>query len=519
MRTPANPDRPRLARDLDWSILLLPLAVVLLLCALFVAVPDLSSAAVAAVRGFLGNQMGLFYVLVGLGTLGTSLYIAFSRFGRIRLGADARPAYSSFRWGSMIFTSTMAADILFYSLCEWAMYYTDPYVASKPGELFEWAATYPLFHWGPIPWSFYIVLAAAFGFMIHVRGRNRQKFSEACRPLLGSRVDGFWGHVIDFFAVFALLCGVATTFSVSVPLLAAAAGRVLGIPTGVWLTIALLLVIAAVYTLTVWFGLKGISKLAGMCTSLFMVLLAYVLVGGGQMRVILETGVTALGNLAQNFVGLVTWMDPLRASGDGVNGFVQNWTVFYWAYWMVWCVATPFFIGIISRGRTLKNTVLGGYAWGLAGTFTSFIILGGYGLAKQAEGSIDMAGAIAAGGDVASAILQVFDALPLSTLGLILLSVTMIAFYSTTFDALTHVVAIYSYKRLAPDAEPDKRVHTYWAILLILLPIALIFSESSMANLQSVSIIGAFPIGIILILIAVSFFKDAARYLAEKKEK
>ena len=88
------------------------------------------------------------------------------------------------------------------------------------------ASTYPLFHWGPIPWSFYIILAVSFGFMIHVRRRSKQKYSEACRPLLGKRVDGFWGKVIDLTAVFALLAGTATTFSLATPLLSMAISRV-----------------------------------------------------------------------------------------------------------------------------------------------------------------------------------------------------------------------------------------------------------------------------------------------------
>ena len=114
--------------------------------------------------------------------------------------------------------------------------------------------------------------------------------------------------------------------------------------------------------------------------------------------------------------------------------------------------------------------------------------------------------------------MKIFDTLPLSNLGLILLAVTMIAFYSTTFDALTMVVSSYSYKRLKPDQEPDKRIRAFWSVVFILLPIALIFSENSMNNLQSVSIIAAFPIGIIIVLIVASFFKDASNYLKEKKE-
>ncbi len=497
--------------QLDWVSMLVPLGGILLLSVLFMAYPEATARVLDAIRGFLGNQGGTYYILIGLATLGISLYMAFSKYGRIRLGKVDRPQYTSFQWGTMIFTSTMAADILFYSLCEWALYANEPYVAQMGGAQ-RWASTFPLFHWGPIPWSFYMVLAVAFGFMLHVRGRNKQKFSEACRPLLGDRVDGIWGKVIDLIAVFSLLAGTATTFSLATPLLAAALGQALGFGVTTVVTIVVLLLIAAVYTFTVLFGMKGISKLAGLCTYLFFALLLYVLLLGGQGIYILETGVSALGNLAQNFMGLATWLDPLRSTS-----FPQNWTIFYWAYWMVWCVATPFFIGSISKGRTVRNTVLGGYGWGLAGTFTSFIVLGNYGLGLQMTGQVDTVGTLAATGDIPSAILGVLQTLPLPALAMILLAVTMVGFYATTFDALTMVVSSYSYKRLAPDAEPDKRIRSFWAALFILLPIALIFANNSMARLQSVSIIAAFPVGIVVIIIVMSFFRDARRYLKEEE--
>ncbi len=500
-------EKQNLREQIDWVSTLVPLGFVGVLFVVFILWPEQSRSMLDLIRGKIGDEGGLYYALLGTGILACSLYIALSKYGKIRLGKTEKPEYSSFRWGTMIFTSTMAADILFYSLCEWALYANEPYI-EQLGGVQKWASTYPLFHWGPIAWSFYVILAAAFGFMLHVRGRENQKFSEACRPLLGSRVDGVWGKVIDLIAVFALLAGTATTFSLATPLLAAALGQVTGISAGAGVTIFLLLVIAAVYTLTVWFGMKGVSKLAGFCTWLFFALLAYFLIAGGETGYILETGFSALGNMMQNFIGMSTWMDPLRETS-----FPQNWTIYYWSYWMVWCVATPFFIGSISRGRTVRNVILGGYGWGLAGTYTSFIILGNYGLAQQMNHGIDISGHIAGGGVISDAILMIFDTLPLAKLGLLLLVITMVAFYSTTFDALTMVVSSYSYKKLEVGAEPDKKVRTFWAVMFIILPIALVFAENSLNQLQSVSIIAAFPIGIIIVLIVAGFLKDARKDL------
>ena len=133
----------------------------------------------------------------------------------IRLGKLKKPRYSTFTWGAMIFTSTMAADILYWSLCEWSYYYSETPFAMEGMTLAQkqdWASSYPLFHWGPIPWAFYILPAAAYGYMMHVKKSPRQRMSEACRPILGDRVDGKLGKAIDLFAIIGLLAATATTF-------------------------------------------------------------------------------------------------------------------------------------------------------------------------------------------------------------------------------------------------------------------------------------------------------------------
>ena len=502
---------------IDWITTLIPLIGIVFLTILFIAFPQQSTNTLDILRDFLGNQLGFYYMLLGLGIFICSLYIAFSKYGDIVLGKTDKPKYSNFAWGAMVFTGTMAADILYWSMIEWAHYVNEPYVIDMGVQ--EWASTFPLFHWGPIPWGFYLILSAAFGFMLHVRGRNKQKFSEACRPLLGKRVDGLPGRLIDLTAVFALLAGTATTFSMATPLLTEALNKIFGISTGMTTTIGILLIVAFVYTLTVLFGYEGISKASTLCAYLFFGLLGYFLIFGGEAVYIIETGISSIGNLVQNFIGMSTWMDPLRTSGEGGVGFAQNWTIFYWAYWMVWCVATPFFVGVISEGRTIRSTIMGGYLWGIAGTFTSFIVFGNFGLSQQMKGGLDVAGQLMAGASEAQIIVSIFEQLPFASIGLLLLIITMITFYSTTFDSLTMVISTYSYKRLEVTEETDKRVRVFWAILFIIFPIGLLFSESSLNNLQSVSIIAAFPIGFVVLLIVGSFLKDAKSYLSEGKER
>lgn len=505
-----NETKQSLSRHLDWITIIIPMIIILLLCAAFFLAPEVSKHTLDSIRFFLQEAFGTWYLAIGLGIFLLSLYLAFSRYGTIRLGKqDEKPKYSFFAWGAMMFTSGLAADILFYSLCEWMLYALDPHLKTM-GSIQDWASTYPLFHWGPIPWSFYLVLAVAFGFMLHVRGCSKQKYSEACRPLLGNHTDGFAGRFIDLIAVFALLAGTATTFSLATPLMSQIAADLTGMENSKWITIAILVITCIIYTISVVRGMHGIMKLAASCVYLFLALLAYVLFFGGETRYIIETGFSSLGNLVQNFIGLSTYTDPLRTTS-----FPQNWTIFYWAYWMVWCVASPFFIGSISRGRTVKQTVLGGYIFGLGGTFTSFIILGNYSLGLQMSGKLDILSMYSASGDLYTAITSIIRTLPLAPLVLVLLALTMVAFYATSFDAIALVASSYSYRELPNEEEPQTGIKVFWSILLILLPIALVFSDSSMANLQTVSIIAAFPIAIIIVLIILSFFKDAKKYLGE----
>ncbi len=504
-------DKP-VSKQIDWLITLLPLGLIIFLCIVFFAAPEKSNEILSRIRFFFGDKLGSYYLIIGLGVFLVSIYIAFSKYGAIVLGdKDEKPKYSFFAWGSMMFTCGLAADILFYSFSEWFMYASDKHIAEL-GSIQDWAGVFPLFHWSLIPWGFYLVLAVAFGFMLHVRKRDRQKYSEACRPVLGKHTDTLAGRIIDLLAVFALIAGTATTFSVATPLMAGIINRLFHVNLDrTAITIIILVITCCIYTYALLHGFKGISKLANACIYMFFGLLLFVLLFGGETRYIIETGLSSLGRMVQNFFELSTFTDPQRTSS-----FPQNWTIYYWAYWMVWCVAAPFFIGSISRGRTVKQTILGGYAFGVGSTITSFIILGNYSMGKQLAGSADFLAQYQNSGDPYALIISIIDSMPCATLIFALVLVTMVAFYATSFDSIALTASCYSYHRLGENQQPNRIIQLMWCILLILLPIALVFAESSMNNLQSVSIVAAFPIGMVIILIVWSFLKDAGNYIKEK---
>lgn len=496
--------------SVDWGITLIPLAIIGILSAFLLLLPEESQQMVGILRNIFVNGLGFFYILLGLGVLLIAIGIGASQYGKIQLGEMQKPRYSNLSWGAMIFTSTMAADILYWSLIEWAYYYSASPFAMESMTLAQkqdMASAYPLFHWGPIPWAFYILPACAYAYRMFVKKKECQRLSQACGRILKGQTDKGVGRLIDLLAITGLLAGTATTFSLTTPLLAAALGQIAGIQTGQMASICILAVIGLVFIVAVMKGMKAISYLASACVAIFFCLLAVFLISGPKIY-ILETGITAIGTVANDFFRMATWMDPLRLSGEGGNGFPQNWTIFYWAYWISWFVATPFFIARISEGRTIRQTIFGGLFCGLLGTYTSFIVFGGFGLHLQVSGKMDLAKMLAEGLSPSQVILEIFGQLPVPQIALILLILAMIAFYASTFDAITLVVAGYSHQNLQPGEDPGRGLRAFWAGVFLLLPMALLFSESTLSNLQTVSIIAAFPLGMIMILIVVSFWQE-----------
>ena len=362
-----------------------------------------------------------------------------------------------------------------------------------------WSLTYSLFHWGPIAWSFYIMLAVAFGYMIYVTKNKKQKFSEACRPLFGKSIDGWLGKIIDLIAIFSLIAATATTFSMSMPLLSTAVKTVLGFANVKTLSLILILLVVSIYLIASIIGMKAISRLSIIAFTFLGLLLAFVLFDSGSLGFTLTSSAKSLDNLIANFI-------PMAATVED-KSFTQNWTVYYWAYWMVWCVATPFFIGSISKGRTIRNLIFGGYFWGLLGTYLSFFILSNLGISRQIDGLINTVSLVNHGNSYAEVIVLLMKTLPHYQVGLILLILAMIGLYSTVFDSITMVISKYSYKGLLVSEEPSKLMRGFWAVVFVLLPLALILTDTSFVNIQSVAIIAAFPTGIVMVMIVVSFWK------------
>ena len=229
--------------QIDWPTTIIPCLIAIVICVLTIAFPENTVAFISRIRDLLVNRLGFAYLLFGIAVLAIGIWVAMSRFGRIKLGDLEKPRYSNFSWFAMIFTSTMAADLLYWSLVEWSYYIQDKPFGMDMDAVAQqdWASTYPLFHWGPIPWIFFILPAAAYGYMMFVKGRRRQTLSEACRPLLGKHTDGKLGKGMTIMAIVCLTMATASTFTFISPLMPATSSRITGIFDPADLTVASLL--------------------------------------------------------------------------------------------------------------------------------------------------------------------------------------------------------------------------------------------------------------------------------------
>ena len=497
-------------KKLDKSILIVPIAIVVLLTILMSVFPQASSSIVNGVQGFLTDKLGIWYIVFGIACLALVIFFAANKkIGLTKLGTESDKPMSKFSYWSLIFTSTLAADVLYYALSEWMMYWDSDISTladtSTTSSKVLWSSTLSYVNWGFIPWSFYIVLAVIYGFMFFKSGRrDHQRPSEACRPLFGRHVDGPVGKAIDITAIVCLFFGTSTTFSIATPLMSAIVCKLFGLQYNAIITVIILLVIAIIYTAAVLLGSKGISIVAKITTIAVALVLALFFVLGGPVFM-LESGIQGIGNMFAHYIQIISWTDPLRAS---TTAYPQTWTVYFWAYWIAWCIANPFFIAKISKGRTIRQTVIESMSAGFIGTSLSFMILGGFGMNLQSSGTFDAIAMLNSGASVAEVIVEMIAQIKIWPFILVALFIAMIGLYASTFDALTNVVASMAYKKLDIDEEPSKVVKIIYAFVFIALPIALTFMQGTNALLMSMSIIGALPYSIIIVLIIISFFKD-----------
>lgn len=505
-------------KELQFSIMVVPFAIIVGLSFFFFTHPTETNQFFDAINPFFSDKMGIVYLSVNLFVFIFSFYLAFSKYGKIKLGnKDEKPRFSFWEYGAMMFCSGLSGSIIYYSFTEWIYYMNEPFIQSfdNPNNLFinsyNMAQAHSFFFWSN--YWLYLVLAVCFGFMMHTRKITKQKFSESLRPLLKNKVDGFIGKTIDVFSVIAIIAAVTCSLCLSPPIITNCLHRLFNVPDNNITTIIVLLTIFVIYSISLYNGLNGIKNLSSICVYIFFVFLIYVFLFGGEMQFILESSFQQLGTLFDNLIPLFTYVDPTKKLD-----FAQNYNVFYNAYWMTWAIAVPFFIGIISKGRTIKQTILEGYLFAIPGTFVSFFIIPNSFIAKQIKGTLDLLGQYSVNKNMYETVGIAINSLPLAPVALILISISMILFCATSYDSISLTCSCYSYKNLAEGQSPSKFVKQFWATLLVLLPVAITFSNASYSNIQNLAVIAGFPATIIVVLVIISTMIDFNKYLKENKQ-
>lgn len=489
-----------------------PASVIIILFVAFTLIaPDIAEALFKNIQTTIVNAFNWYYVLIAVVFVAFSLYLGFSRFGDIKLGKDDdEPEFSLVSWFSLLFAAGMGIGLVFYGVSEPLTHFVTPRpgVTGTPEQLAQAALGQTYLHWGVHAWSIYVVIGLALAYAIHRRGRPIS-IRWTLEPLLGKRVEGGWGHVIDVIALVGTLFGVATSLGLGVIQISSGLG-VAGIAKPDETTQVFVILIISVFVLmSVLSGLtKGMKLLSTINLILAGVLVLYLLVMGPS-EFLLRDFVQSIGYYIQNFVGLSFNVSAFQ--GTAGEQWQAQWTSFYWGWWISWAPFVGIFIARVSKGRTVREFVAGvilvptllGILW--------FSVLGGSALAIElqtpgalldAEGNVDLQGAL----------FQMLEHVPgtqIVTIGVILL---IGIFFVTSADSGALVMGMIA---TGGQQNPKRWIRTFFVAVTAALAIALLLA-GGLTALQTAAITIALPFSVVMLLICwstmVAFIRERRAY-------
>lgn len=485
--------------NIDWFIFIGGCSVLLAVILPIVVAPDWSLEAIGVVFTLLTQKLGVVYVMAAIATLGLLLWIAMSRHGNVVLGGHGQPMHSTFSWASMLFCAGIGASLIYWGAAEWVFYYTSPPfgVEARSEEAIVWAASYGMFHWGPIGWAFYCLPAVALGCSYHVYEVPSLRLSAACHSVLKSYVERWPGKIIDLLFIIGLLGTAATGLGLGTSVVASAVTRLTGLEDGLGMQLVIIVVATSMIAYSVYQGLdKGIKVLSTVNAFLALLFILFVLIVG-PTTFILEMGVTALGNVSQNFIQMLTWTDPLSKAD-----FVESWTVFYWAWWVALGPFVGMFVCKISEGRTIRQVIFGMLGWGSLGCALFFIVLGNYAMHLELNGLYPVVKEVVEVSP-SSAIAGIIEQLPFGSFWLAFVAVIGLIFMATTYDSASYTLAAGATRTLLEEEHPERWHRVFWALALGVLPLCLLF-VGGLKALQTASIVASIPLLFVYLLLGIS---------------
>ncbi|MEM1142710.1 MAG: BCCT family transporter [Pseudomonadota bacterium] len=467
--------------------------------------PEQSRDVVNVAYDWITGNFGIFYQWYGISCLAFLVYLASSRFARIRLGPqNSRPEYSTLSWVAMLFSAGIGAGLLYWAVIEWGYYIAKPPFGAEPRSTaaVEWAASYGLFHWGVMAWAFYCLPALAIAYPFYCRKVPYLRLSTGCQSYLKGGVNSRGARGVDFLYMVNLIGGTGTSLGLSSPMIAATFSELSGVPHDFVLEVLTVVFCILIFGTSAWMGLdRGFKKLADFNLWLALTLLFFVLAVGPTLF-ILKTGTNSIGLVLQNFLRMATWTDPVENTR-----FVEDWTVFYWAWWVAYGPFVGIFVTRISYGRTVREVIAGMLIFGTLGAWLFFIVFGNYALHLELSEQLTVTSLMRDVG-AAAAIAQVFNQLPMATLALVTFFIVAVIFLATTYDSASFTLASVSTRELGAGENPVRWLRVFWACALGVLPVTLMFVDGGIKVVLSTTIVVSLPLLFVGVLLAASLLKS-----------
>jgi len=488
----------------DWPSFISSVTIILVASITLVMFPESGAKNLTTIYEFLSGHFAFLYLSAGVATLLLLIWLAASRYGKIRLTAgDEKPEFGDLSWAAMLFCAGVGAGLLFWAPIEWAYYIDAPPFGLEAGSnaAAEWASTYGIFHWGPTAWAFYCLPTIAIAYPYYVKKVPYLRLSTSCHYFLAGKEDSAPARVIDWLFMIGLLGGAGTSLGFSTPMIAAAVGRVTGWEADFGLEFGVVMVSIAMFATSVWLGLKkGIKRLSDINMWLAFMLLLFILIVGPTIF-LLNTSMNSIGLMAQNFIRMNTWTDVFTNSG-----FVKNWTIFYWAWWIAYGPFVGLFVTRISNGRTIRQVICGMLGYGSLGGALFYMMLGNFGLHLETSEILSVTTILTNDGAPA-AIVAILDQLPFDVVIISVFAMIALIFSATTYDSASYILASSATRELKASEDPVRGHRVFWAVALAILPLTLMFI-GGLKTIQSATLIVSLPLVFVGVLMAVSLVKQ-----------
>ncbi len=462
----------------------------------------------ANLLGLIEDKCSWLYLLAMLGFVVFSLWLAFSRFGSIRLGPDdSKPQYSTVSWFAMLFCAGMGVGLVFWGISEPLSHYVSPAAGIEPGsvEAARFSIRSSFMHWGIHPWAAYAIIGlglAYFQFRKNMPGLISSLFA----PLLGEKgVKGPLGKVIDIFAVIVSVAGVATSLGMGCLQICGGLNYLYGFPSNARVWLLFISIICCIYLLSATSGLdKGIKILSNfnLYLAIGLLVLCFIIGPSGD---ILEIFVTGVGDYVTHFIS-----DSLNLFPYEDQSWTMAWRIFYWAWWIAWAPFVGIFIARISRGRTIREFIIGVILVPCVASLIWFSVFGGDAINAASAFTLEELSQIAAVPE--TALFVILNQYPLGKILSIVAIVLLVTFFITSADSATFVLSMLTSEG---NENPPNRKKIVWGIVQAAIAYVLLLSGGIKA-LQTASIAVAFPFVIIMIIACVGIVKALCEEMPKK---